>query len=176
MFKMSDSIDSSKIKIVRLSSVYDLKRFDCGDADLNDFIQNDSLKYEGERLASTFLVIYEEKLVAGFFSLVNDSIRLKDDEEDGLQKIIEYPATKIARLAVQKEIQRRGLGMLMIKIAIALILECKHGASRFVTVDSYPAAVRWYERFGFIRNRHSKYVRKDDFVSMRYDLLNPQKK
>lgn len=173
---MPDSIDLSKIKVVRLSSVYDLKRFDCGDADLNDFIQNDALKYEEERLASTFLVIYEEKLLAGFFSLVNDSIRLKDDEEDDLLRSTEYPATKIARLAVQKELQKRGLGKLMIQIAIALILECKHGASRFVTVDSYPAVVKWYERFGFTRNLHSRYVRRDDFVSMRYDLLNPSKK
>lgn len=173
---MSDSLELNKIKVVKLSSVYDLKQFDCGDADLNDFIQNDAVKYEEQRLASTFLIVYGEELPSGFFSLVNDSIRLKDDEEGvGLLEITEYPATKIARLAVQKEMQRKGLGQLMLQIAIALILECKHGASRFVTVDSYPNIVNWYERFGFTRNLHSKYQKKDDFVSMRYDLLNPPK-
>lgn len=174
--KMSASFDLSKIKLAKLSSIYNLEQFDCGDADLNDFIKNDALTYEEQRVASTFLIIYDEKTLAGFFSLVNDSIRLKDGEEEGIDHSIpEYPSTKIARLAVQKELQKKGLGTSMVSIAIGWILECSHGASRFVTVDSYPQNVKWYEKIGFVLNLHSKYARKDDFISMRYDLLNPQK-
>ena len=175
---MPTSVDLDKIKVVKLSKVYDLKKFDCGVPDLNEFIQNDALKYEEERLARTFLLIYDEKELIGFFSLVNDAIRLEDDEkeEDVLTcPLHEFPATKIARLAVQKDHQDKQLGTLMVKLAIGFILDCEHGASRFVTVDSYPDKVPWYEKFKFVRNLAPKYVKKDDYVSMRFDLLNPPK-
>ena len=45
-------------------------------------------------------------------------------------------------------------------------------AVRFVTVDSYPEKVEMYQSYGFIVNKHDKYQKKDDHVSMRFDLIN----
>ena len=173
---MPVSVDLTKIKIVKLSEIYDLKRFGCGDHDINDFIRNDAFEYEKQRLARTYLVIYNEQDLVGFFSLVNDAIRLKEDEkeDDGLPfKLHEFPATKIVRMAVHKPMQSKGIGSIMVRIAFGFVLNCDHGVSRFVTVDSYPSNISFYERFNFVKNLHSNYTKKDDFVSMRYDLLNP---
>ncbi|MFH1181621.1 MAG: GNAT family N-acetyltransferase [Candidatus Woesearchaeota archaeon] len=175
---MSVPIDLDKIKVVNLSKVYDLSKFDCGVSDLNEFIQKDAFEYEEQRLARTFLLIYDNNVLIGFFSLVNDAIRLDDDEkeEDGLDcPMHEFPATKIARFAVQKEYQGKKVGSTMLMMAVGYILDSKYSASRFVTVDSYPDKVSWYERFKFVRNLNKKYTNKDDYVSMRYDLMNPPK-
>lgn len=168
------SFDLSKVKVVRLSKIYDLAKFDCGETDLNEFIKQDALKYEQSRLATTYLLIYEDKFV-GFFSLVNDSIRLMEDEKDDKEfpeNLSDFPATKIARLAVDKEWKKKKFGTLMINLVIGITLECKHCASRFITVDSLPESVKFYEINGFIRNQHSRYTKKDDFISMRFDLFN----
>lgn len=171
-FRMTYSADINELKIVRLSKVYNLSQFDCGDSDLNEFIKNDSFNYEKNRLALTFLIIYQETVI-GFFSLVNDAIRLKEDEKtDGCVKNLpQYPAVKIARLAVHKSMQRKGVGTTIVKTAVGLILECRHSACRFITVDAYLSSEKFYRKLGFIHNLHRKHT-KDDYESLRFDILN----
>tara|TARA_Y100000310_G_C20605128_1_gene775109 strand:- start:869 stop:1405 length:537 start_codon:yes stop_codon:yes gene_type:complete len=172
----NDKIELEDIKIVSLSKLYDLSEFDCGDSDLNEFLQRDSFKYQKQLLTKIFLIIVEENVV-GFFSISNDAIKLKQEERDtnNIKHLQEYPASKIGRLGVDKRFQKRNIGRAIIKIAIGLILSSsKYSACRFVIVDSYPTALEFYKKFGFVINEHSKYKKKIDFISMRYDLLNPQ--
>ena len=84
---------------------------------------------------------------------------------------------KIARLAVDKRYQKKKLGSIIVLIAVGLIRKeiSKILACRFVTVDSYHSKVDFYKKFGFVINEHSKYKKKDTYVSMRFDLLNPPK-
>jgi hypothetical protein len=42
------------LTIIRLSTDYNFKNFDCGDTDLNDFFLNDSLNYQNQLLAVTY--------------------------------------------------------------------------------------------------------------------------
>ncbi|TAL55942.1 MAG: GNAT family N-acetyltransferase [Nanoarchaeota archaeon] len=168
--KVFSQID--KLKLVKLSKVYDLSNFDCGDDDINEFIKEDAHKYGEDRLATTFVVILDERIV-GFFSLVNDCIKLgdKEKEDEEVLNLREYPATKIARLGIVKDLQGQGLGAVLVQLAIAITLDCNHCACRFMTADSYPKRVGFYESMGFIKNQHRKYSNGEN-VSMRYDLLN----
>ena len=167
------NLDVTNLKIVLLSSNYDLSEFDCGDIGLNEFLKHDSFYYQDNCFARTFLALYNNEII-GFFSLVNDSIKLKEDEKENLKNLSEYPSVKIARLAIDKRKQGLGFGKLLIKIALGIILECKHGASRFIVVDSYQNNLGFYEKLGFVSNLHKHYVNKEDYVSMRFDFLNPQ--
>lgn len=63
----------------------------------------------------------------------------------------QYPAVKIARLAVDQSIQRSGLGKHLVDLALGI---AKREVSpsvgcRFVMVDSKKNSVKFYERCGF---------------------------
>ena len=45
------------MKLIRLTKDTIIKSFDCGDADLNDFILNDAKAFLSKRIAYTFLII-----------------------------------------------------------------------------------------------------------------------
>lgn len=49
-------------RIVRLTQDYTIKPFDCGNADLNDFLLNDAKHYASHLLAVTYLLEDETEL------------------------------------------------------------------------------------------------------------------
>lgn len=173
-------INKEEIKIVLLSPVYDLSDFDCGDNDLNEFIKEDALIWQKVHLARIYIMIYKEQQVVGFFFLSNDAIKLKSDERENTPQLkgkilSEFPSVKIGRLAIDKRFQGKKLGDKLLKIAIAFARKgYKLFGCRFVTVDSYVNAVKFYEKYGFVRNEHDKHKKKDHYVSMRFDLLNEE--
>ena len=61
----------------------DLSSFSCGHADLDEFLLEDSMEYQQERLSVTRLA-YIDSEIAGFFTLVADCIDAKQvDPVDG---------------------------------------------------------------------------------------------
>jgi len=148
--------------------------FYSGDKDLDESLKDDALRYGKQLIAKTFLVIYEERIVA-FFSVMNDAIKLNQEETvqtKNLSRLHEYPALKIGRLAVDKTYQRKGFGKFAVDFVVGLAaLINTSSACRFITVDSYHESILFYERNGFKRN--ALYEKKKDFVSMRWDILLP---
>lgn len=78
-------MDSVEIKnrygVRKLSVGENVDSFNCGDADLNDFLLNEAALYRKSLLAVTY--VFEEKStkqVAAFFSLANDRVSLSDFE------------------------------------------------------------------------------------------------
>jgi ribosomal protein S18 acetylase RimI-like enzyme len=160
-------------------NAHDVSTFDCGDSDLNDFLQNDASDYQSEHLSFTSVVFYEKELV-GYITLLTDSIVLKTPEKKKLvdfhSSVMQWPALKIGRLAVATARQKEcGIGKALLQYAVALAirigLESGIGC-RFLTVDAYPVSIGFYERHGFVVNKN--YVDKENpktHPSMRYDIL-----
>ena len=67
-------------KLVRMAPDREIEEFDCGDADLNEFLREDAKTYLAELLAVTYLVM-SEKRVVGFYSLSNDKLTCAPDED-----------------------------------------------------------------------------------------------
>lgn len=174
-------MDFSNFTFRQIETDTEIKSFDCGDADLNDFLVSDAKNYLRSMMALTYLLEdnSECKTVA-YYSLLNDKIVF--DPEEKLfwnrfnRKIVnskrrkEYPAVKIGRLAVSKDYAGNHIGE-------AILLQVKHmfatmsrSACRFITVDAYAAAVPFYERCGFMfltdKDRTSK------TRAMYFDLIN----
>ena len=169
------------IRIAPLTKLYNISDFDCGDDDLNEFLKEDSFVYQGKKLTNTVLIIEKDKVI-GFFSLCCDAIKLLEDEKcdcdiSNKKPVKEYAAVKIARLAVDNKYQHKNLGRFCIQIAVGLIrnLLGDYIGCRFITVDSYHDKIKFYSLFGFVINEHKKYRDKENYVSMRLDLLNPKK-
>ena len=103
-----------------LSEEHDLSDFDCGDDDLNDFIKNDALAQQKEKLNVTKLATYNGKII-GFTSLLADALILRNRRNQKIKTDIKnqlkinnknklLPAVKIGRLAIDKRYIGKGLG------------------------------------------------------------------
>jgi hypothetical protein len=150
-------------KLVRMASDVEIGDFDCGDADLNEFLLEDAKTYLAELLAVTYLVM-DAKRAAAFFSLSNDKLTCVPDEDgtkttwNRLQRSIpnrkrrrSYPAVKIGRLGVCAHMQRGGLGRQILDWLKILFLTANRTGCRFITVDAYnnPQTLAFYERNDF---------------------------
>jgi predicted GNAT family N-acyltransferase len=161
-------------------NVHDVRGFDCGDSDLNDFLKNDSAGYQAEHLSQTRLAFFNRSLV-GYITLLADCIVLKTSEKKRLlefhQSIYTFPALKIGRLGIQNEFKKSGMGTQLLKYSVGLVVRLNNDLSvgcRFITVDAYPDSISWYEKKGFLYNKHYTTPERTH-PSIRYDILkSPQ--
>jgi GNAT superfamily N-acetyltransferase len=173
------------LEIVRFDpGTQDVSGFDCGDADLNEFLKNDAARYQAEHLSHTRLAFLQGALV-GYITLLADCIILKTSEKqrvleqllDFHQAVYTFPALKIGRLGVQNASKGTGVGTQLLKYAVGLVVRLNtelNVGCRFITLDAYPGSVTWYQKNGFLFNKHYKTPEKTH-PSMRYDILkSPQ--
>ena len=174
-------MDFSNFTFRQIEAETEIKSFDCGDTDLNDFLISDAKNYLRAMMALTYILEDNstDKTVA-YYSLLNDKIVFDPENKHFWNKLNrkiannkrrkEYPAVKIGRLAVSKDYSGNHIGE-------AILLQIKHmfatmrrSACRFITVDAYTAAVPFYEICGFL------FLSEKDKISktraMYFDLIN----
>ncbi len=156
-------------------NLHALPSFDCGHADLNDFIRNDCAWQAEQRLAYTKLAIYQNNLV-GYITLLSDSISLHETERVWLiernVRVHHIAALKIGRLGTQVEYQKQGIGKALMKYAVGVAFRMNEMGvgCRFLTLDSDKGAISFYEKLGFVFSQHRDYKKKD-YPNMHYDLI-----
>lgn len=124
---------------------------------LKTYLRRDAREHHVRSLAKTYGVFAHaapHKVVA-YITLVCGEIAVKDTgRPDGLgnYQYDHCPAVKIARLAVDRRHDRRGIGKTLVDFALGIVCEfvsAKVGC-RFVCVDAKQEAVSFYEkRCGF---------------------------
>lgn len=147
--------------IRRLDKQEIVKSFDCGDADLNDFILNESPLYRKELLAVSYVAENDSKEIIGYFSLANDRVSLSDFEDKtsfnrfrrhrfvNEKRLKSYPAVKICRLGIHLSAKGFGIGSELLFFIKSYFVENNKTGCRFVTVDAYASAVPFYLKNGF---------------------------
>lgn len=147
------------MRLIRLTSDYELSTFDCGDSDLNEFLLDDAKHFLEKRIANTF-ILEDNGRIAAYFCLLNDKIsrlemtnsqwkKVKDSFPDG-KRFRSYPSIKIGRFAVSIDYRGQNIGKeLMILIKKLLNTDQNYSAFRFITVDAYISAIDFYRRNGF---------------------------
>ncbi len=156
----------SSYVVRKLKPEEQVKSFDCGDADLNDFILNESKHYRKALLAVSY--VFEalddtnHEHIAAYFSVANDRISLTDfpnkTEFNRFRKhrfvnekrLKSYPATKICRLAVDNSTKGEHIGQFLINFIKSYFLSDNKTGCRFLTVDAYAAAIPFYLKQKFI--------------------------
>lgn len=167
------NISSDNIVVETLNPLHNTAGFNCGDGDLDEFLKKDALAGQNFLNNTTYLFLCNRKIL-GFATVCCDSIKLEKTEKKshvGLEskEYLEFPAVKIARLAVAKDMEKCGLGSFILNWAVGFVLENIKIGCRFITVDAYPYKVAWYQNRGFVRNISSRYKSRQN-VSMRFDL------
>lgn len=160
---MTESEIKARYRIYKLSENERVESFDCGDADLNDFIVTDAPLYRKEKLAVTYVYVDKEDKtnVAAFFCLSNDRISLTDFDNktkynkfsrrfNNRKRLKSYPAAKIGRLGVNASMKGMNIGSLLLDFIKHYFVADNKTGCRFITVDAYAVAIPFYLKNGFV--------------------------
>ncbi len=130
-----------------------LEDFDCGKPTLNDWLVRHARQAQGSGSAKTF-VVSEDDRVAGYFSLTVGQIDTLDAPERIRKGMGQYPIPVVilARLAVSRQDQGRGIGVGLLQDAIrrTLLIAEQAGIRAMLAHPIDEEAARFYTRFGFI--------------------------
>ena len=137
-----------------LAAQHRLEGFDCGKPALNDWLLRHARQAQGSGSAKTFVVADEDDRVAGYFSLTVGQVDTLQAPERIRKGMGQYPVPVVilARLAVSREHQGRGIGVGMLQDAIrrTLVVAEQAGVRALLTHPIDEDATRFSTRFGFI--------------------------
>ncbi|MCL2281741.1 MAG: GNAT family N-acetyltransferase [Fibromonadales bacterium] len=156
----TESLNNLNACVIRLNNDTEIKSFESGDEDLNNFLLNDAKDYLASLLSVTYVIKTDTDTVA-YYCLSNDRLSQRAEEKSIWNKINRlvsnkkrrksYPAVKIGRLAVSTKFAKMGIGSMIIDIITTLYKNSssQHAGCRFIIVDAYKNALPFYEKNGF---------------------------
>jgi GNAT superfamily N-acetyltransferase len=133
---------------------HDRKRFDCGSADLNTYLDRYARQNHESGGAKTFVAVAldEPARILGFYSISPGSVAFAREPSKLTKKLGRYevPVFRLGRLAVDVSVQGQGLGadLLLVAGERALAVAAQVGGVALAIDAKDERAARWYERFG----------------------------
>lgn len=143
-------------KIESLTKSHIRDHFDCGNLELNLFIQAQARQQQSKKLGSTKVAISSENptKVLGFYTLSAGSIQFEYLPPDIQKKLVQYPIpiARLGRLAVDLTTKGQGFGGFLLKDALLRCLQIATEMGLFaVVVDAKnEKAKSFYQKYGFI--------------------------
>jgi len=135
-----------------LDAQHDVDEFDCGKPALTDWLQRHARQAQGSGSARTFVSCDGDRVI-GYFSLTVGQIDTLDVPERVRRGMGQYPIPLaiLARLAVDLDHQRQGLGFSLLQDATRrTIAMAEHAGIRALLTHPIDAnAEAFYRRFGF---------------------------
>jgi predicted N-acetyltransferase YhbS len=132
-----------------------LEGFDCGKSELNGWLIRHSAQAQGAGSSKTFVVTDDERLV-GYFSLTVGQVDTLDAPDRMRKGMGQYPLPVVilARLAVSKDDQGRGIGFGLLQDAIrrTVLIGEQAGVRALLTHPIDVQAADFYKRFGFVQS------------------------
>lgn len=155
---MSLSVESFQLRPIRQGD--SLKQLSLGGSvytPLKVFLKKTAFNFHQIHIARTYVLVENESLpqVWGYITLMNSEITLsKHQKPQDMYASSNYdifPAVKIARLAIDKKLQGKGLGKRITEWAISLVKDniAPYVGCRFLVVDAKQTSVIFYQKIGF---------------------------
>jgi GNAT superfamily N-acetyltransferase len=183
-------LELSDFQFTELTEDVDLSAFDCDDSDINEFLKEDSLNYQKQKIANTYLFIDESGKIALFFSISNDCLNdlgeikgfsktiwnrfHRKNEIPNTKRIKQYPAIKIGRLGIDKFLQGQGLANELMDFIKGWVIIDHKPACLLLLLDAYnkEKQIKFYQRndFNFLLDEDIN----DRTRIMYFDLLRLQ--
>lgn len=128
--------------------------FQCGQPDLDDFLLRLATRYEKRKLGKTFVALEGDRPnVVGYYTLAASAIAFARMPNEITKKLPKQPVPVVllARLAVDRTLQGRGLGELLLVDALKRSLDLSNSLGVFavevLAIDD--RAVSFYRKYGF---------------------------
>jgi ribosomal protein S18 acetylase RimI-like enzyme len=144
------------VKIIEpLNKSHDREQFDCGVEVLNQFLRSTARQHIQKGISRTFVLSEQDlpQYIIGFFTLTICEVRSEKLPSDFAKKYpTQVPGVKLARLAVERQCQRQGIGEILMVEAMQralLVADTAGGIGLFVDAKD-EAAQSYYARYGFI--------------------------
>jgi GNAT superfamily N-acetyltransferase len=138
--------------IEKLNSGHPIDLFECGQPDLDRWLKRHALQNQHANAAQTYVGL-EQGAVIGFYSLSVAQVEYADSPERLRKGLARHPVPVmlLARLAVDRNFQRRGIGRSLLRDAVLRTLQAADIAGiRALAVHAKDDAVkRFYEDFDF---------------------------
>jgi GNAT superfamily N-acetyltransferase len=143
------------LRIEPLTRAHNRQGFDCGSIELNQYLRSTARQHSEKGISRTFVLVEDKKPseILGFFTLMSCEILVDKLPKKYSKKYpMRAPAAKLARLAVSKRIQKKGLGTRMMLDAMERILRVSEhlGIIGFFVDAKDDEAATYYRQFGFI--------------------------
>lgn len=137
-----------------IAKAHDRRAFDCGDAEMNIFLQRFACQAHKQGAAKTFCAIADEpsRQIMGFYSLAPASVEhevVPGEMKKGLARH-DVPGFLLARLAVEQSIAGRGHGgQLLLAAALRCLRVSKEAGGVLMIIEAKnERAARWYAGYG----------------------------
>jgi GNAT superfamily N-acetyltransferase len=144
---------SEERRIEKLGREHVLSAFDCGQPDLNAWLIKFALQNQSASSAQTYVGSVNNTVV-GYYSLAVGQVEYTDAPERLRKGLARHPVPimLLARLAVHKEWQGKGVGRALLRDAIFRTVQASEiaGIRALVVHAKDDAAKRYYEQFDFV--------------------------
>ncbi len=173
----------SNLSLSPLDDSFDLSEFDCGRKDITEFLKDDALNYQKEKLANTYIFHPKDKKTpVAFFSILNDALNVKNIPNNEKNKfnrrlpnnkrINHYPAIKVGRLGVILDIQKSGFAYDLMDFIKGFSIMNLNSACRLLILDAInePKQINYYNKNDFAFLMESDKESKTRL--MYFDLIN----
>jgi GNAT superfamily N-acetyltransferase len=133
---------------------HDRKNFDCGAPDLNLYLDRYARQNHESGGAKTFVAVApaQPTRVLGYYSISPGAVEFARVPAALTRKLGRYdvPVFRLGRLAIDRSVQRQGLGgdLLLAAGERALAVSTEVGGVAIAIDAKDAAAAAWYERFG----------------------------
>lgn len=140
------------LSVRKLRPEDDRSSFESGDVDLDRFFRRFAGQNQFKHHVGTTYVAEEDGALLGFATVSPAQIEVQDLPAAKQGRLPRYPlpVLRLARLAVDKRAQGRGVGLTLLKAVFVL---ARSMADEFgcigVVVDAKPQAMSFYQRYGF---------------------------
>lgn len=141
-------------RIEKLQPAHVLDAFDCGHPGLNSFLQKYALASQYSDGAQTYVGLVDDTVV-GYYSLATGSVEPEYAPErvkKGLARRQSIPIMLLARLAVDRQWQRKGIGAALLKDAMLRTVQVANivGIRSLVVHAKDHEAKQFYLHFDFV--------------------------
>ncbi len=140
-------------RVEKLRRDHEIDGFDCGKEPLNRFLVRNALQNQQANASQTYVLIADDRVV-GYHTLVVGEVA-HDDAPERLKKGLAHhpvPVMLLARLAVARDRQGRGIGPALLKDALLRTLQAADiaGIRAFAVHAKDDEARAFYEHFDFV--------------------------
>jgi len=129
--------------------------FDCGVAELDEFLRRYARQGERLEISRTYVAVEEGSgKVLGYYTLRSGAVDFEDLPPEEAKRLPHYPVpvVHLARLAVDRRSQGRGVGEDLLVDALARAVQAADtiGAFAVEVIAKSEAAVSYYRSYGFL--------------------------
>jgi GNAT superfamily N-acetyltransferase len=145
-----------KLTIQALEKKHNKTTFNCGYNLLDDYLKKQARQDVKRDLSACFVLVDESEGIYGYYTLSANSIKKEDFPENLAKKLPpsyqELPTILLGRLAIDKALQGKGYGEILLMDALKRCLGISESMGTIaILVDPIDEkAQRFYSRYGFI--------------------------